>query len=171
MLSNLLDFDASDFLALMAGFLLALFGEPVWCWVRNKMDNGHRKIKMPTAKQIIYVAVAAGLLWSLWSTNHIQHEITKQSRQALITSEAVCEEQKLRAIENQAGQKLFFDGVFNVPSDIKALPPDDPRRQAWGENIVNEYLNTFKYTNNRRAELAQEFRTNPPTQPRCGVQE
>lgn len=134
------------------------------------MDNGHRKIKMPTGKQIIYVVIFAGILWSLWSTNQVQHEITRNSRQALVTSEAVCEEQKLRSIENNAGQKLFFEGVFNVPADIKALPPDDPKRQAWGENLVNQYLDTFKYTNNRRAELAEEFRTNPPSSPRCGIQ-
>ncbi|AZS12581.1 hypothetical protein HWB99_gp045 [Mycobacterium phage DrLupo] len=169
MLGNLLDFDASDFLSLLVGFFLALFGEPIWCFVRNKMDGKHRKVKMPTAKQIIYVLILAGVLWSLWSTNQIQHEITKNSRQALVTSEAVCEEQKLRALENQAGQKLFFEGVFNVPADIKTLPPEDPRKVAWGQNLVNEYLNTFKYTNDRRAQLAEEFRTNPPTEPRCGI--
>jgi hypothetical protein len=168
-LSNLLDFDASDILALIAGAVLAIIAEPARVWIMNRYDGGTRKIPMPPAKVIVGVIVFAALIWSLWSTASIQHELTANSRQSLLIAEAVCEEQKLATTERAALHKLFL-AALAVPPEIRALPQDDPARIKWGADLVNEYVGTLERTNAARRELADRFAHNPPTEPTCGRQ-
>lgn len=170
MLSNLFDFDASDILSVGIGIALALYAEPLWICVRNKMDGKARKVKRPTTRQVLGAILALVLVWTIWSTNNTQKDMQTLSFHTLQIAEAACEEQKLATLERNAGQKLFFDGVFNVPANIKALPQDDPERQAWGRNLVQNYLDTFKFTSDERKRLAQDFRDHPRTEPVCGKQ-
>lgn len=171
MLSNLWQFDASDILSVGVGIALALWAEPTWIWVRNKIDGKARKVKRPTVRQVLGALLALVLLWTLWSTNETQKAIQRESFVTLQIAEAVCEEQALATIERNAGQKLFFEGVFNVPPDIKALAPDDPKRQEWGRKLVQDYLDAFKFTSEERKRLAEEFRTQPRTEPTCGKED
>jgi hypothetical protein len=170
MLSSLFNFDESDILSVGVGIALALYAEPVWIWIRCKIDGKERKVKRPTVRQVLGAILALVLVWTIWSTNNTQKDMKGLSLQTLQIAEAACEEQKLATMERNAGQKLFFDGVFNVPAEIKALPQDDPQRRAWGEKLVGDYLNVFKFTNDERKRLAQDFREHPRTEPMCGKQ-
>lgn len=167
MLNNFLDFDSGDIISVLCGFFLALYGEPIYCSIRNKMDGKSRKIKYPTVKQVGGVIVAIGLLWTLWSTDNIQREIQSNSHQTLMIAEAACEEQKLATEERQALQDLFL-GALSIPPNIRNLAQDDPVRIQWGKDLVNKYLQTFQHTNSERQRLAKEFAENPPSKPRCG---
>lgn len=131
------------------------------------MDGQHRKIKRPTASQVMGVILAAVLVWVLYSTNEIQSEIKRSSRQTLLIAEAVCEEQKLATAERTALQDLFLNALA-IPKEIRDLEPNDPVRVKWGQELVTKYIGTLEQTNLRRHELAFEFEHNPPSEPRCG---
>lgn len=166
MLNDFVDFDASDITAIAVGFALALFGEPVFNAIRNKIDGKARDLKKPSGKHVMYVLVALALVINFYTMNQLQKEMTANSYETLQTAEAVCEEQKVRAVESQ-GQIDIFLKSSQAPERL--LPEGDPEKQAWQAKLLQEYVGITNTANAKRAQLAEEFRTNPRTEPTCVV--
>lgn len=132
------------------------------------MDGKHRKIKLPSARNVLIAVGVLAIIWSVWSTNETQEQMRKLSFQTLQTAEAVCEEQKVRRVETDEQTAVFIKAT-RIPDEIRNLPQDDPVRRKWGQDLLNEYVKAGQDANLKRAELAKEFREHPRTQPKCVV--
>ncbi len=82
-------------------------------------------------------------------------------------SELSAQDNKLDGIERDALQTLVSQAL-SPPPDIAPLPPDDPKRQAWGREITLDYFNTVQDARNQRDANQKEREQHPLPEPSCG---
>lgn len=180
MLSDLFTFDTSDITSVVIGILLAVFAEPVYCWVMNKVDGKARKIPKPTAKQLMIALLAIAFVWTIYATNETQRAIKgvqdremecyREFNQALRNrSEASTSDLKLIDAKVDAGA-LWLNTLLNPPPDIAALPPDNDERRQYGIGKTGDYLNQLKDIRLEQIRNDEIRRLNPIPQPNCGKQ-
>jgi hypothetical protein len=137
----LASFDGSDFFAFVAGCLAMILYQNVKAIMINRNKRDHRHINLPklNRKYFIWVVVFAsmlGIMWSTSETSRAQKELAQSTQGIAI---AVCENAKVSGVERKGLQDLFF-ALLNIPPEIRALPQDDPTRQAYGQQLGLNYL-------------------------------
>lgn len=81
---------------------------------------------------VVGVVIVAAMVWVMVAT--------QQARNCAITlNVAVAQEQRIAKIERDALGDLFAK-LINIPPEITALSPEDPKRQAYGLQIGKDYV-------------------------------
>lgn len=180
MLSDFFTFDTSDITSVIVGILLAVFAEPVYCWVMNKVDGKAREIPKPTAKQVMYALLAIAFIWTLYSTNETQRAITQVQARELECYAEFNDVIKLRGDANTSdldlidskidAGSLWLNTLLNPPPEIAALPDQAPERKQYGLGKTGDYLNELKRIRLEQIRNDEIRRLNPLPEANCGKQ-
>lgn len=127
-------------ITLILGMLL---GVGLGCLV----DWNRRRRGKPVTRQSPIVAVASVviILTMVW----IMVSVSQARNCAITLNVAVAREQVVAKIERDAFAKAITDSQ-RVPSDIQALPQNDPRRKAYMDPILAEYTAKTSQANKMR---------------------
>lgn len=167
-------FDGSDIFAFFAGCLAMVVWKNIQAmrWNRSKSSGGDgsvmgtedsstegkqvrgRKISLPkmNRKYLIWIVVIVSMVGIMWSTTETATSTQQNTEKMTALAIRLCEGSKVTRVENKGLQDLFF-AALNVPPEIAALPQDDPKRKAWGQDIGLKYLGTLDDAGQQRDKI------------------
>lgn len=182
---------------LLLGVVLGTIRRPIWVWLRNRADGGHRKIPVPNRRHVLTAIIGGAIIWSLWTTQNTQTETKAisgnikevqtrerdcygQFYQAITVNRGLNEdiaeiEEKLSDLDDADNAALFRAVIAsnNLPDNIKNLPQDHPLREQYKRDLTAVYIEVLTADDKKRTDLKAERAAKqrsrvPYPEPKCG---